>query len=242
MSAPDREDGAPWRNFYGRRHGKTLRKGHAELLQTALGGFAIPNVGWEDNPDRTPFDPGALFPGTSETWLEIGFGSGEHMIAEAKANPGVGIIGCEAFINGVATLLAHLGREGVSNIRIHAADARDLMDVLPPASIARVYLLYPDPWPKKRHWKRRFVNPDNLDQIARVMAPGAELRIATDIPDYVRHTLAQLVMDRRFAWLAERPSDWRQPWPGWPSTRYEAKALREGRVPHYLRFRRVSSQ
>ncbi|MEL6475785.1 MAG: tRNA (guanosine(46)-N7)-methyltransferase TrmB [Pseudomonadota bacterium] len=237
--SPEREDGAPWRNFYGRRHGKTLRKGHAALLETRLGDLSLPGVGWDENPNRTAIDPSALIPGTRGTWLEIGFGSGEHMLAEAEANPEIGILGCEAFMNGVATLLAHIERAGTGNIRLHPGDARDLMDVLPPASLARVYLLYPDPWPKKRHWKRRFVGPDNLDQIARVMAPGAELRIATDIPDYVRHTLEHLIPDPRFDWLARGPSDWRQPWPGWPSTRYEQKALREGRVPHYLRFRRV---
>lgn len=240
MSAPDREDGAPWRNFYGRRHGKTLRKGHAALLETRLNDLSIPGIGWDENPKRAPIDPLALISGAQEIWLEIGFGAGEHMIAEAAANPDVGILGCEAFMNGVATLLAHIERVGAANIRLHAGDARDLLDVLPAASLGRISLLYPDPWPKKRHWKRRFVNPDNLDQIARALAPGAELRIATDIPDYVRHTLEHLIRDSRFEWLARVPADWRTPWPGWPSTRYEQKALREGRVPHYLRFLRVS--
>lgn len=239
MTSSDRDDGAPWRNFYGRRHGKKMRKGHAELLETRLADLATKGVGWEENPDRAALNLADIFPDAVETWLEIGFGSGEHMIAEATAHPQVGLIGCEAFVNGVATLLAHIERAGATNLRIHPGDARDLMDVLPNASIARLYLLYPDPWPKKRHWKRRFINPDNLDQIAKVLKPGGELRIATDIPDYVRHCLEHLIPDPRFAWTAEGPADWRDAWPGWPSTRYERKALREGRVPHYLIFRRA---
>ncbi|MEL6768079.1 MAG: tRNA (guanosine(46)-N7)-methyltransferase TrmB [Pseudomonadota bacterium] len=238
MTTPDREDGAPWRNFYGRRHGKKLRDGQKALLDTKLASLAPPGIGWEENPDRTPIALDTLFPEAREIWLEIGFGGGEHMIAQAAANPDIGIIGCEPFVNGVAMLLSAIERAGVSNLRVHAGDARDLMDVLPPASIARAFLLYPDPWPKRRHWKRRFVNPPQLDQLARVLAPGARFRVATDIEDYVRHTLEQTARDARFAWTAERPDDWRRPWPDWPGTRYEAKALREGRRPHYLTFER----
>ena len=233
----EREDGAPWRNFYGRRHGKTLRKGQRELIDTRLAALAPPGVGWDENPRRRPVDLAALFPGKREVWLEIGFGGGEHMIAQAEANPDVGIIGCEPFINGVAMLLAAIGRAGVSNLRVLAGDARDLMDVLPEGSIGRVFLLYPDPWPKKRHWKRRFVNPPQLDQLARVMRPGAEFRVATDIGDYVRHTLEAMAADPRYERVRAAEID--APWEGWPGTRYEAKALREGRVPHYLTFRRI---
>ena len=239
MTAPERDDGAPWRNFYGRRHGKTLRKGQRELLDTRLAELAPAGVSWDENPDRLPIDPKAQFPDAREVWLEIGFGGGEHMIAMAGANPQVGIIGCEAFINGVAMLLSGIERAGVANLAVHPGDARDLMDVLPDASVSRVFLLYPDPWPKKRHHKRRFVNPENLEPLARIMAPGALLRVATDIGDYVRHTLEAVRSDGRFAWLAERPADWREPWEGWPGTRYEAKAIREGRPCHYLSFRRV---
>ncbi|MEM7499666.1 MAG: tRNA (guanosine(46)-N7)-methyltransferase TrmB [Pseudomonadota bacterium] len=238
MTGPERDDGAPWRNFYGRRHGKKLRDGQKTLLENRLAALAPPGIGWEENPRRTPLDLATLFPGAHEIWLEIGFGGGEHMIAQAAANPDVGIVGCEPFVNGVAMLLSAIERAGVRNLRIHAGDARDLMDVLPPASIARAFLLYPDPWPKRRHWKRRFVNPAQLDQLARVLAPGAHFRIATDIEDYVRHSLEQLQRDARFDWLAERPADWRAPWPDWPGTRYEAKARREGRTPHYLTFAR----
>lgn len=238
MTGPDRPDGAPWRNFYGRRHGKTLRKGQRALLDTRLAALAPKGVSWAENPDRAPIDPKALFPQAREIWLEIGFGGGEHMLAMATAHPGAGIIGCEAFINGVAMLLAGIERAGARNLAIHAGDARDLMDVLPAGSVAQVFLLYPDPWPKRRHHRRRFVGPENLDQLARVMAPGALLRLATDIPDYARHALAETARDGRFAWTAETPPDWHSPWPGWPGTRYEAKALREGRRPHYLTFRR----
>jgi tRNA (guanine-N7-)-methyltransferase len=244
MTAPERSDGAPWRNFYGRRHGKTLRKGQRELLETRLAELAPKGVSWAENPERRPIDPRALFPRVAdgkprEIWLEIGFGGGEHMIAMAEAHPGAGIIGCEAFINGVAMLLSGIERAGVANLAIHPGDARDLMDVLPVGSVAEAFLLYPDPWPKKRHHKRRFVGPENLEQLARILAPGALFRVATDIPDYVRHTLEAIARDGRFAWTAESAADWRRPWPGWPGTRYEAKALREGRRPHYLSFRRI---
>ena len=244
MTGPEREDGAPWRNFYGRRHGKTLRKGQKELLETRLAELAPKGVSWAENPGRAPIDLAALFPEAREVWLEIGFGGGEHMLRMAAAHAEIGIIGCEAYINGVAMLLSGIERAGVGNLAIHAGDARDLMDVLPGGSVAQVFLLYPDPWPKKRHHKRRFINPENLDQLARIMAPGAVLRLATDIGDYVRHALEVLERDGRFGGLAARglaqgSADWREPWPGWPGTRYEAKALREGRIPHYPSFRRL---
>jgi tRNA (guanine-N7-)-methyltransferase len=238
MTESDGEDGAPWRNFYGRRHGKKLRAGQAALLEHRLAELAPPGIGRGENPERAPLDLAAIYPGR-EMWLEIGFGGGEHMLDQAAANPGVQIVGAEPFVNGVAKLLAAIERSGVRNVAVTNHDARDLMDVLPPASIGRVFLLYPDPWPKARHHKRRFVNPPQIDQLGRVMAPGAELRIATDIEDYVRHTLERMTADPRFAWTAERPSDWRLAWPGWTGTRYEGKALREGRRPHYLTFLRT---
>lgn len=240
MTGPAREDGAPWRNFYGRRRGKKLRSGHAQLIETRLAEISPQGIGWDENPERHPMDLGALFPGKREIWLEIGFGGGEHMIAQAAVNRHVGIIGAEPYINGVAKLLAAIECAGVTNLSVTDHDARDLMDVLPDSSIARVFLLYPDPWPKTRHHKRRFVNPGNLDQLARVMSTGAHLRVATDVEDYARHTLSTIRSDHRFGWLSERPGHWREPWRDWPSTRYEAKALREGRRPHYLTFARLA--
>ena len=226
------------RDLHGRRRGKRLRRGQAELLKSALPALSPPGVGREENPERRPLDLRALFGDDRPVWLEIGFGGGEHMLARAAAHPEVGIIGAEPFLNGVAKALAALTRAGLTNVRIHAGDARDLMDVLPEGAIARVFLLYPDPWPKRRHAGRRFVNAENLDALARIMAPGAELRVATDIPDYARHALLAALAHPDFAWTAEGPRDWREPWPGWPGTRYEAKARREGRAPIYLTFRR----
>ena len=238
MTADDKHpSGAPWRNFYGRFKGKTLRDSQKEYLETDLKEYTPKGVTWEENPDRKPLDLKALF-GDREIWLETGFGGGEHMVHQAVQNPDVGIIGCEPFINGVAMLLAHMARQGIENVRVHPGDARDLMDVLPPASIDMAYVLYPDPWPKTRHHKRRFINPEQLDQLATVLKPGAELRVASDIPDYIRHSLAAVFEHPAFDWTATRPADWHQPWEGWVRTRYEAKALREGRTPCYLRFRR----
>jgi tRNA (guanine-N7-)-methyltransferase len=194
-------------------------------------------VSWEENPDRNPLDLKALF-GERDVWLEIGFGGGEHMLHQAQNNPGIGLIGCEPYINGVAMLLGKIRRAEARNIAIYPGDVRDMFDVLPEISISRAFLLYPDPWPKKRHHRRRFVTPDHLAPLARVLKPGAIFRVATDIPDYVRQTL-EMVPDQGFEWLCEGPDDWREPWSDWISTRYEQKALREGRTPHYLTFRRL---
>jgi tRNA (guanine-N7-)-methyltransferase len=240
MSAPDQEatQKGPWRNFYGRQRGKKLRPGQQAHIDTTLKRIAVPGAFWDENPDRAPVDLAALFPGKPEVWLEIGFGAGEHMLAQAKANPEVGIIGCEPFMNGVAAFLSHMDRAGIENVRVHAGDAREVFDILPDASIDRLFLLYPDPWPKTRHHKRRFVSAENLAQIVRVLKPGAQFRIASDIPDYIRHSLEAIARCPELTWLAERPEDWRAPWSDWPGTRYEAKALREGRTPCYLTFRR----
>lgn len=230
--------GAPWRNFYGRFKGKGLRKSQEAWLDEDLSALSPGPVDWEANPDRDPLDVAALF-GGRDLWLEVGFGGGEHLVHQAVSNPDVGIIGCEPYINGVAMLLGKIRQAEAGNLRVHPGDVRDLFDVLPAASVAKAFLLYPDPWPKKRHHRRRFVTPEYLEPLARVLKPGAEFRVATDIPDYVRQTLEE-VPRAGFEWLAEGPADWRRPWDDWLSTRYEQKALREGRVPHYLTFRRMA--
>jgi tRNA (guanine-N7-)-methyltransferase len=227
----------PHRNFYGRLKGKALKDSQKRYLEEDLAALSPGSVSWQSNPDRVPLDLNAVF-GGRPVWLEIGFGGGEHLVHQARANSDIGILGAEPYINGVAMLLGKIRRAGVSNLAVHPGDARDLMDVLPPASIARAFLLYPDPWPKARHHRRRFVTPEHLGPLARVLQPGAMLRVATDIPDYVRQTLEE-VPGQGFEWLAKRPADWREPWDDWLSTRYEQKALREGRVPHYLTFRRL---
>lgn len=228
--------GAPWRNFYGRLQGKGLRESQKAYMED-LEEIGLEGIGWDENPDRNPLDLAAIFDG-KPVWLEVGFGGGEHMVHQAVTNPEVGIVGAEPYINGVAMLLGKIRKAGAGNIRVHPGDARDLMDVLPEGSVAKAFLLYPDPWPKKRHHRRRFVTIEHLAPLHRVLSPGAEFRIATDIPDYVRQALEE-VPKAGFEWLAERAEDWRNPWEDWISTRYEHKALREARVPHYLTFRKV---
>ncbi len=237
MTAGGRDEGAVWRNLYGRRHGKPLKPGQRSALALDLPRLRVPGVDREENPGREPLDTAGFF-GERPVWLEIGFGAGEHLVHQARRRPDVGFIGCETFVNGVATLLGKIRAEAVSNVLVHPGDVRDLLDVLPDGSVSTTFLHYPDPWPKKRHHRRRAVTPEYLVPLARVMAPGAELRIATDIPDYVRQTLEE-VPKAGFAWSAERSSDWRHPWKDWLSTRYERKALREGRAPHYLTFRKI---
>lgn len=232
MTRPER----PRRNFYGRLKGKALKKSQRTYLDEDLEALSPGPVNWDANPERAPLDLAGLF-GERPVWLEVGFGGGEHLVHQAQQNPDVGIIGCEPYINGVAMLLGKIRRAGVGNLAIHPGDARDLFDVLPDASIARAFLLYPDPWPKTRHHRRRFVTEEHLAPLARVLKPDAIFRVATDIEDYVRQTLEE-VPRQGFEWLAERPSDWREPWEDWLPTRYEKKALREGRVPHYLTFRK----
>lgn len=228
----------PHRNFYGRLKGKALKPSQKRYLDEDLAALSPGPVDWDVNPERKILDLKSLFQ-DREVWLEIGFGGGEHLVHQAQANPHVGIIGAEPYINGVAMLLGKIRRAGVTNLAIYPGDARDLMDVLPAGSIARAFLLYPDPWPKSRHHRRRFVTPEHLDPLAQALKTGALLRVATDIPDYVRQTL-EAVPKAGFDWLADCPSDWRDPWSDWLSTRYEQKALREGRRPHYLTFQRVT--
>ncbi|MEZ5777308.1 MAG: tRNA (guanine(46)-N(7))-methyltransferase TrmB [Paracoccaceae bacterium] len=229
-------DPAPpeWRNFYGRIRGKTMRASQKAYLSEDLHTLRPEGVTRADNPKRSPIYPAAIFGDARPVWLEIGFGGGEHLVHMAARYPNVGIIGCEPFINGVAMLLGKIREAGVTNLAVHPGDARDLMEVLPEGSVAKAFLNYPDPWPKRRHHRRRFVTPEHLGPLARAMRKGAEFRLATDIPDYVRQTLAE-VPKAGFELVAQGPT----PWDDWLSTRYEKKALREGRVPHYVTFRRL---
>ncbi len=221
------------RNFYGRIHGKTLRAQQKADLETGLAALALKGVTREDNPSRATLD--LSFAGGRPLWLEVGFGGGEHLVHMAARNPGIFLIGCEPFVNGVAMLLGKLRDGKVSNVAIHPGDVRDLFDVLPGGCLTKVFLNYPDPWPKARHHRRRFVSPGYLQALARVCAPGAEFRVATDIPDYVRQTLEE-VPAAGFELVHQAGEG--GAWEDWHSTRYERKALREGRAPHYLTFRR----
>lgn len=217
------------RNLYGRRRGKKLRPAQCRLLDDLLPRLRVPGFAPGETP--APLDTATLFGDDRPVWLEIGFGGGEHLAAQAAAHPAVGLIGCEPFVNGVAMALTRLDAAGTGNVRLHPGDARDLIDRLPGASLARVFLLYPDPWPKARHHRRRFASVENLAALHRVMVPGAELFLATDVPDYADHAREAVAAAPGFA-LLDR--DAAQPFDGWPGTRYEAKALAAGRRPQYL--------
>jgi tRNA (guanine-N7-)-methyltransferase len=218
--------------FFGRRKGHALKARQAALLDTLLPRLAL------DLSSPAPADLRALFNSVGEVRLESGFGGGEHLIAEAERHPRTGFIGVEPFINGMAKALVAIDERKLDNIRLHHGDTTDLLAWLPAASLARFDLLYPDPWPKRRHWKRRFVQDKSVAAIARIVKAGGEFRFASDIPDYVAWTLLRSMRSPDFAWTAEQADDWRKPWPGFSGTRYEAKAKREGRAPCYLIFRR----
>jgi tRNA (guanine-N7-)-methyltransferase len=219
--------------FFGRRKGHPLRPRQATLFDSLLPHLAL------DLAKPAPDDLRTLFDGATGVRLESGFGGGEHLIAEAERHPDTGFIGIEPFVNGMAKALAAIEEGNLQNIRLYHGDATDVLPWLPAASLSRFDLLYPDPWPKRRHWKRRFVQDKAVAGIARAVRPGGEFRFASDIPDYVAWTLLRLMRSVDFTWTAERADDWRQPWLHWPGTRYEAKAKREGRVPCYLIFRRL---
>lgn len=178
----------------------------------------------------------------SRVWLEIGFGGGEHLMWQARANPDVGLIGCEVFEDGVVKALSGIEADGLANVKVCAEDARAVLRWLPAGSIERAFILFPDPWPKKRHVKRRLINRALLDELARAMPAGGELRIATDIGDYLRTILIAFQGHQGFRWLASTPGDWRERGADWPGTRYEAKAIREGRKRYFLRFERVAER
>lgn len=220
--------------FFGRRRGKRLRPGQMAALETLLPSLKL------DPEQPAPADIRTLFARpVDEVRLEIGFGGGEHLLAEVERHPNTGFIGVEPFVNGMAKLVSALGGEPPPNLRLYDDDATVLLDWLPEAALSGIDLLYPDPWPKKRHWKRRFVNAANLDRFARVLKPGGTFRFASDIDTYVNWTLLHCRDHPAFAWKAESADDWRRPYEGWPGTRYEAKAVRERRAPAYLTFIRV---
>ncbi|MDD2868920.1 tRNA (guanosine(46)-N7)-methyltransferase TrmB [Neomegalonema sp.] len=237
----------PFRNLYGRRKGRPLRAGQQSRMSEDLPRLSLPgfepeaiSAGGSPVAPPPPLDPAALFPEARSLRMEIGFGGGEHLVACALAEPEVGFIGCEHFAQGVAKLLADLARRGgAENLRLAAGDARAVLDALPEASLERIYLLYPDPWPKRRHEERRFVSEANLDAMARVLEPGGELRLATDIVDYASRSLKMLEGRKDFAVHPDTRADWSRPWENWPGTRYEAKAKAAGRPQHYLIFTRL---
>jgi len=232
MTEPIRPPGA----FFGRRKGHKLRSHQADLMANLLPRLAL------DITRAAPADLAALFDGAVEAVrLEIGFGGGEHLVAEALAAPRTGFIGCEPYVNGMAKILAQIEAHDIRNIRLVAGDAAELLAWVPPQSLIRIDLIHPDPWPKRRHWKRRFVQDATIAAMARALKPGGEFRFVCDIDDYVGWTLAHLARAPQFIWLAERADDWRKPWPDYTMTRYGRKAAREGRRASYLRFRRVGA-
>jgi len=221
------------RAFFGRRKGHRLRARQAELFDSLLPRLEL------DLSRPAPSELRNLFPvPVSEVELEIGFGGGENMIAQAAARPLTGFIGVEPFANGMAKALAAIADTGLQNTRLHFDDATNLMAWLPDASVLCIDLIHPDPWPKRRHWKRRFVQDTTITQLARILRRGGDLRFVTDIADYAAWTLQRFIRSADFEWTARCADDWRQAWPGFTATRYHAKAAREGRPPCFLVFRR----
>jgi tRNA (guanine-N7-)-methyltransferase len=219
---------------YGRRKGKPLSARKERLIGEFLPRLRL------DLKRAAPSRLAELFAEpVRAVWLEIGFGSGEHLLWQAEHHRDVGLIACEPFVNGMATLLGAVEDRGLTTIRVHDGDAREVLGWLPDHSVGRIFLLFPDPWPKKRQLKRRLLSPETVQQLARVLVPGGELRFASDDSDYAAQALVLMGQSGVFNWLAARPSDWRERPKDWPETRYERKALGEGRKPVYLRFERI---
>ncbi len=214
---------------YGRLKSRPIKPRQAALVETLL-----PTL----RPPADAFDPRTLIPGAREAWLEIGFGGGEHMAAQAGLHPDVTILGAEPFQNGVASAVRHIDEQALSNVRVHDGDARELIARLPDASLARVFVLFPDPWPKGRHKKRRIVQPETVAEFARLLAPGGRLRFASDWADYVDWTLERFLANPAFCWPAERADDWRVPPADHITTRYEEKRLGDC-APVFLEFERT---
>ena len=224
-------DPAQIRRLYGRRQGHKLRAGQAALIEETLPAVAVPETG--------TLDAVSLFGDTRSLQLEIGFGAGEHLAAQAAAHPDTGFIGCEPFLNGVVGALGHIRDGDLQNVRLHMGDALEVLERLPDASLSRVYLLHPDPWPKVRHAKRRMVNHGPLDMIAAKLKPGGEFRLGTDDPTYCRWAMMVMNQRRDYAWTAHTPGDFLTRPADWPETRYERKARRHGREVWYFRYLRV---
>jgi tRNA (guanine-N7-)-methyltransferase len=239
------------RQLYGRRKGPKLSAHQQHLVDALLPRLALkleqgadPKTYFLPGPDPRPKNPKKNFSTSpqrggeiTDVWLEVGFGAGEHLLEQAQAHPNVGMIGAEPYISGVAKLLSKIDEAKTPNIRLHTDDARDIIDALPDASLGRVFILFPDPWPKTRHHKRRFVQTDLLDRLARAMKPGAELRFASDDAPYFEWTLERVCAHPKFEWQAACSADWLTRPEGWPQTRYEAKEL-HGK-PAYLRAVRI---
>jgi tRNA (guanine-N7-)-methyltransferase len=223
----------PARAFFGRRKGHPLRARQIELFDTLLPTIA-PDLGKPASADLK-----TLFGGVDNVRLEIGFGGAEHLTAQAIANPQSGFIASDGYINAIAKALIAIDDNELGNIRLHHGDASELIDWLPAGGLSRIDLLYPDPWPKRKHWKRRFIQDDSLARLARILKAGGELRFATDIADYAVYALARVLRSKDFIWTAEQSSDWKNPWPEFSGTRYEEKAKREGRTPGYFIFRKI---
>jgi len=230
----DRDLPTTKRAFFGRRKGHALKPRQAALFGSLLPHLAL------DLAKPAPADVRTIFPiPVDEVRLEIGFGGAEHLTAQAQSHATVGFIGTDAFVNAVAKALVAIEERALVNVRLHFGDASELLAWLPDAAITRIDLLYPDPWPKRRHWKRRFIQGDSLKQLARILKAGGELRFATDIADYAAYALARVLQAEEFVWTAKCADDWRKPWPDFAGTRYETKAKREGRKPAYFTFRRI---
>jgi len=229
----DRNHGQDLRS-YGRRRGRAQSARRKALWADVLPRVAMPCDGASLNRLADLFSPPV-----SDVWLEIGFGGGEHLLWQAKANPSVGFIGCEPFEDGVVKLLSVIDLEGITNVRVCAGDARPLLRLLPEATIGRAFILFPDPWPKKRHHKRRLVSTATLGEIARVLRAGADLRIVTDVGEYASAMLLAVLGNRALRWIATCADDWRRRGPDWQPTRYEQKAVAAGRRCYYFRFKRV---
>ncbi|WP_294391216.1 tRNA (guanine(46)-N(7))-methyltransferase TrmB [uncultured Sphingomonas sp.] len=218
------------RRLYGRRTGHKLRAGQAALVEQLLPKLAVP--------ENSPLDSRTLFGDDRPLELEIGFGRGEHLAVQAAARPDHGFIGCEPFLDGVVGLLMQIEERGLTNVRIHMGDALDVIERLPAASLSRAYLLHPDPWPKARHAKRRFMNKGPIDLVAERLIPGCEFRFGTDHPVYCRWAMMVMGQNPHFGWLAETPADFLHRPADWPETRYEAKARRLGHEVWYFRYLR----